>query len=70
MAKYIILPYIQQSTIGQIEVSIELTDEQLEEIKKMTNPEFDKFVKSNSTVTILDFDVEFDCGDFQDWEEN
>lgn len=69
MKKFYIYPYINYGYIGQIEATIELTDEEIEAIKRMDKKEFSKFVKERAVVTILDTDVDYNVGTFEDWDE-
>jgi hypothetical protein len=69
MRKFEIYPYINYGFIGTIEATIELTDEEIEAIKSMDKKEFSKFVKEKAVVTILDADVDYEVGTFEDWDE-
>ncbi len=69
MKKFEINPYIQYGQIGEIEVSIELSDEELRLISKMNKEDFTKFIKEKSEVKITDFDVDFDCPFLDEWDE-
>ena len=69
MRKYEIIPYIQNGTIGEIEVSIELSEEEIKLVSKMNKQDFTKFIKEKATVKITDFDVDFDCPFLNEWDE-
>lgn len=67
MIKIECIPSIDYSDIGEISVSIELTQEQIETVKNMTKVEFKQFVLLNATVRVTDFDVKYDVPDFENW---
>lgn len=69
MRKFEISPYIENGQIGQIEVSVELSDEEIKLIGKMNKEDFTRFIKERATVKITDFDVDYDCPFLNEWDE-
>ena len=70
MKRFEIQPYIKSQNIGEIEVFVELTKEEVEKVKVMTKKDFSAFIKSKATVRITDFDVDYDAETFEDWVES
>ena len=70
MKRFEIQPYINSQNIGEIEVFVELTKEEVEKVKVMTKKDFSAFIKSKATVRITDFDVDYDAETFEDWVES
>lgn len=70
MKRFEIQPYINSQNIGEIEVFVELTNEEVEKVRVMTKEEFSAFIKPKSTVRITDFDVDYDAETFDDWVES
>ena len=62
-------PYINDSNIGEIEVVVELTDEEIKSLKSMSKKDYDAFIKSKATVIITDFSIDFDVEDIDEWDE-
>ncbi len=58
--KYSFMPLPENDTIGEIEVSVELTNEEYEKCKTMPHSQFEDFIKSRATVKIIDFSVDFE----------
>lgn len=50
--KFECIPYIQDSSIGEIEVSIELTDDEIKQVKLMSKEEYEKFIKQKEDEVI------------------
>ncbi len=66
--KYIALPFVTKSSIGEIMVEIELTKSEYKKCEKMTEEEFSEYLKLNATKTqITDFNVDYDI-DIKDLE--
>ncbi|MFA6570741.1 MAG: hypothetical protein WCT77_05830 [Bacteroidota bacterium] len=53
------LPYIESENIGEIEVSLEISEKEYEKYIKMSNLRKVEYIKSNATVRVTDFDVEY-----------
>ena len=70
MKRFEIQPYINSQNIGEIEVFVELTKDEVEKVKVMTKKDFSAFIKSKATVRITDFDVDYDAETFEDWVES
>lgn len=70
MKRFEIQPYIESQNIGEIEVFVELTNEEVEKVKVMTKEEFSAFIKPKGTIRITDFDVDYDAETFDDWVES
>lgn len=70
MKRFEIQPYINSQNIGEIEVFVELTNEEVEKVKVMTKEEFSAFIKPKGTIRITDFDVDYDAETFDDWVES
>lgn len=70
MKRFEIQPYINNQNIGEIEVFVELTNEEVEKVRVMTKEEFSAFIKPKGTVRITDFDVDYDAETFDDWVES
>lgn len=70
MKRFEIQPYINNQNIGEIEVFVELTNEEVEKVKVMTKEEFSAFIKPKGVVRITDFDVDYDAETFDDWVES
>jgi hypothetical protein len=62
------LPYISKDTIGEIQVSIELTDEEILSLKLMSKEEYETFIRSKANVQITDFDVEYEVMPIDEWD--
>lgn len=69
MPKFEISPYITSQNIGEIEVNVELTKEEVELCRKMSKKEFSDYIKPKATVLITDFDVDYDPQELDDWDE-
>ena len=69
MQKFELNPCITSATIGEIEVSIELSDEEIKSVSKMNKEDFIKFIKSKATVIITDFDVDYECPFLDEWDD-
>jgi len=69
MPKFEILPYITSKNIGEIEVNVELTKEEVESCMKMSKQEFSDYIKSKATIVITDFDIDYDPLELKDWDE-
>lgn len=67
MSKYELQPCIRYFNIGEIEVSIDLTEKEVEKVRQMTKGEFSSFVKSKAIVKITDFDIDYDVETFDNW---
>jgi len=69
MPKFEISPYITSQNIGEIEVEVELTKEEVELCRKMSKEDFSDYIKSKATVKITDFDIDYDPQELNDWDE-
>ena len=69
MPKFEISPYITSQNIGEIEVNVELTKEEVELCMKMSKQEFSDYIKSKATIVITDFSVDYDPQELNDWDE-
>lgn len=69
MRKFEIIPYITVQHIGEITVTVNLTDEEVDKCKSMSKDEFGKYIKSVATIHITDFDVDFDAETIEGWDE-
>lgn len=69
MPKFELSPYITSQNIGEIEVSVELTKEEVELCRKMSKEEFSNYIKPKATVIITDFDVDYEPQELDDWDE-
>ncbi len=58
--RYSFMPFPENYTIGEIEVSVELTNEEYEKCKTMPHSQFEDFIKARATVKITDFSVDFE----------
>ena len=55
-------------TIGEIEVTVELTDLEILILNKMDSEQRNDFIKSRATVKITDFNVNYDVPDLSEWD--
>jgi len=54
-----IYPCVDNATIGEIEVSLEMSKEQYDKYLKMSKSAKIKYIKDNGTIKITDFDVDY-----------
>ncbi len=69
MPKFEIYPYINWAEIGEIEVTIDLTDEEVVKLKELSKEEFKKMITERAIVKITDFDVDYDTENLDSWTE-
>lgn len=67
--KFEFRPYIISSNIGEIEVSIELSNDEIAMMKTLDKEEIKKLVNDKAVIKITDFDIDFEVEDFNDWDE-
>ena len=69
MKKFEIQPYIISSEIGEVQVTISLSDEEVNKCREMSVEEFRKFIAPRAVIKITDFDVDVDFETLDSWVE-
>ena len=53
------IPDIERSGINEVTVTMELSEESFEKLKKMNKKKRSGFIKTHATVTVSDFDIKY-----------
>jgi hypothetical protein len=62
------LPCITDYVVGEVEVTLVVSEEEYERLKLMPKNKFDEYVKSNGWVKITDSDIGYDVPNLEDMD--
>ena len=66
--KFELYPVPINGIIGEIEVVVELTDEEVLKVNRMDFDERNDFIKSKATIKITDFNVNYEAPALSEWD--
>lgn len=67
--KFELYPYIRDSQIGEVEVTVELTEEEYLLAKTLEQDDFREFILSKAECRVTDFECTYDTPSLDEWNE-
>ncbi len=62
-------PYVKRANIEEVELKLQVTKEEWREMQQMEVDELNDFVKSKATITVTDFNVDYEISDIDELEK-